>query len=251
MPKKQNYKNKKSNGKPKKKNYNYKKSKTAQRSDFVEQKINQTPERQFTLNGAGSLIVPDCFEFAVQGTAQNQISGRYLFSKWLTMKCLIDYTTIKHEPLPMSYVITQGWCKVNLNPTPPATPGAPFDLETNALQNHVASYFERGYSNVLGNGDVRNIQIIKQFKVNGYGIELTDTDGSKITMRQPKLLKFKWSPMRKIRYQHCKDATNHTFLQCNQENWIPFINFQYSALPHTGEHYPTVNVISTHYYTDA
>lgn len=221
------------------------------RSPFTENKINQTPEQSFTLNSANSLIVPDCFEFAVQGSAQNEMTGRYLFSKWVTTKALIDFALCTAEPSPLSYVVTQGWCKLNLNPDPPTTPGAPFPIEADELQQHVANYYERGYANVLGNGDVKNFKIIKRYKIDGKGVNITGSTGADITVRQPRLLKFKWAPMRKIRYNHCVNTAGTTFLQCNQENWIPFINIQFCGIAHTGEHFPNMNTISTHYFTDS
>ena len=131
----------------------YRKAVAASRQPFVEVKAKET-ESQYALSNAMVVHIPDAFEFMTQGDASNQISGRWIFSKWLKQKILLDYTDNNTDTLPVTYKMVQGWCKINLNPMPDVTtPQGPLPVEQTALQEHVARYLLAAYEDDLAFGD--------------------------------------------------------------------------------------------------
>ena len=114
MPAKRNYRKKRPTRK-----YQRKKI-AAARAPFVEVKQKES-EGQYSLAAANTTHIPDAFEFMTQGDTSNQMSGRWIFSKWLKQKMLISFTDNNTDHLPITYKMIQGWCKINLNPLPDVT----------------------------------------------------------------------------------------------------------------------------------
>ena len=90
------------------------------RQPYVETKYKES-EGNYSLINGNSTHVPNCFEFMSQGDLRSQINGRWIFSKWLTQKILVDFSPCMNIAVPITYNLIYGWLKVNLNPLPSAT----------------------------------------------------------------------------------------------------------------------------------
>lgn len=251
MPKK--YKKTK---KPVTKKYQRKKM-AIQRMPFVEQKYKETPANPAPLmhlaNGV-TVMVPDSFEFMEQGDQINQMSGQWIYSKWLTTKMIVDYQPCVTDATPMSFILIQGWIKNNLNPLQEVTPVTP--LSTTALQQHVANIVSKAYEDPLGTGDARQIKVIKKINVVSNPRTLVNAAGVQKINRQNKLINLKWNVQRKIRYQRQFTIDEHGahihYMQCNTKNWIPFIAFQRAPTDVSPlSAYPQVHYKNRHYFTDS
>lgn len=252
MPK--NYKKKKSKITKK-----YQRKKMAdKRMPFVEQKYKETPNTPAgiapTMNLVGQqlLNVPDTFEFMEQGDSSSQISGRWIYSKWLTSKLLIDYTPCTNVPAPLTFILLQGWVKINLNPELPATNTAIGPLPKTSLQSHISKVLASAYEDPLGTGDARRIQIIKKQVLYSRPVTVVGPDGHSQVHRSNKLIDLKWNVQRKIRYNHCFEAGPVPYMQCNTGNWVPFICFKRAPTDTVSlSAYPKVHFKHRHYFTDS
>lgn len=225
----------------------------AARQPFVEVKQKES-ESQYSLSSIMTVHIPDAFEFMTQGDASNQMSGRWIFSKWLKQKILVDFTDNNTDTLPVTYKMVQGYCKINLNPLPdPANPQGPIPVTTAALQEHVARYLLAAYEDDLAFGDKRRFKIMKTKYVTSNPRILEQPDGTAICFRQNLRFNFNWDIMRKIRYNACTDPVSHTdFFQCNTRNWIPFVMWHKNPAGNTESgSYPTITQTSKHWFTDA
>jgi len=250
MPRRKNYAKKK----PRITKKPQRKKMTIARQPYVETKFVES-EGSYNLNGTGSVHVPDCFEFATQGDRRDQIQGRWIFSKWMTQKMLINFTPCVAEPYPMSYTMIHGWLKINLNPTPdPLAPDGPLSVARTALQGHVSSYLRAAYEDPLAFGDTKRIQVLSRKFIHGNPRIITnDGSGTTENFRPNQFHTLKWSPMRKIRYNHCTDPDDgdSPFMQCNTGNWIPFVYFKATPQNVDPRNYPEIQYSSRHWFTDS
>lgn len=228
------------------------------RQPFVEQKYKETanvaPGVAPTFNLASQTVVnvPDTFEFMSQGDSNSQINGRWIYSKWLTTKMLVDYTPCSNEPIPLTYIMLQGWCKLNLNPDLPNTNVAIGPLVKTALQTHVSKVVASAYEDPLGTGDARRLKIIKRVVLKSEPRTLVQPDGHSTVFRSNKIQSLKWDVQRKIRYNHCFEAGPLPYMQCNTGNWIPFIAFQRAPTDTVAlTAYPKIHFKHRHYFTDS
>jgi hypothetical protein len=224
---------------------------SAMRQPIVECKYSET-EGDYNLINGNSTHIPNCFEFATQGDGRGDITGRWIFSKWLTQKLLIDFTPCADIAIPVTYNLIHGWLKLNLNPEPNlATPEGPFLIEQGDLQEHTAKYLQAAYEDPLAFGDKKRIKILGKKLIRGNPRVVEDANGRNLNFRQNQLITLKWTPMRKIRYNHCKDEDNVTFMQCNTGNWVPFVFWQQNPQTTTLAAYPYIKHSSRHWFTDS
>ena len=228
------------------------KSQVLVRQPYVETKMKDSAGA-YNLNSGSSLHIPDCFEFMEQGDLNYQITGRWIMSKWLTQKMVIDFTPCVSEPYPMTYTMIHGWCKINLNPDLDDTnPQGPIPVEMDALQTHVSKYLRAAYENPLSFSDKRRFKILSQKYITGNPRIITnDGSGTTENFRQNQYHVFKWTPMRKIRYNHCIAADDTTFMQCNTGNWIPFIFFNQTPTDNDPRNFPQIKYATRHWFTDS
>ena len=186
------------------------------RQPYVETKYKES-EGNYNLISGATTHIPDCFEFMEQGDTRSTISGRWIFSKWLTQKLMIDFTPCVDEPHPITYTLMHGWLKINLNPQPdPTTPQGDIPVEETALQAHVSNYLRAAYEDPLAFGDKKRIKILSKRFIRGDPRIITnDGSGTTENFRQNQLHTLKWTPMRKIRYNHCVNANGDKFMQCS------------------------------------
>lgn len=246
------------------KKYQRKKT-TIARMPFVEQKVRETSNTAqgvapiMNLSSNVTVMVPDSFEFMSQGDTASSMSGRWLYSKWLTSKLLVDYQPCIQEMSPLTLIMYQGWCKLNLNPTLPTNGGVIPSLSTTALQTHVAQVFAAAYEDPLGTGDARRLKILRKQVLYSSPRTLVQPDGHSEAFRSNKMINLKWDVQRKIRYNHCQtgpapgvSGNGTPFIQCNTGNWVPFIAFRRAPTDTTAlAHYPAVHYKHRHYFTDA
>ena len=223
------------------------------RMPFVEQKRREG-NGYFNLNTTSQTWIPDVFEFMEQGDTAATMSGRWLYSKWLNVNMLMDFSSNTTDTVPLSYRIMHGWCKVNLNPMPLTT--GPILLDPQALQAHVAAILNGAYEKPLAIGDARRLKILSNRYMNSNPRILEkDTAGTftPTVFRSNQIRKFKWTIQRKIRYNHCEYGSPPVpFMQCNSGNWVPFIHFiknPTGATPSAA--YPKCTFNSIHYFTDS
>lgn len=230
----------------------YRKAMAQARQPFVEVKQKET-EGQYALSATNTLHIPDAFEFMRQGDSSSEMSGRWIFSKWLKQKMLIDYTDNNTDHLPITYKMIQGWCKINLNPLPDAsTPEGPLPVEQTDLQTHVSKYLNAAYEDDLAFGDKRRFKILKTKFIASNPRILEQSDGTAVCFRQNLRINLTWTPMRKIRYNACVDNAGATFFQCNTKNWVPFVYFQKNPAGNTpSTSFPVITQTTKHWFTDA
>lgn len=241
------YYKKKSNKPTKKK---YRKKISAARQPFVEQK-RRSSTGTITLNDTSTTLVPDSFEFTEQGDTAHTISGRWIYSKWINMNVLYDFTDVETDTIPQSYRVIQGWCKSNLNPTP-ILAGAGV-LDPAALGSHVKGILDLAYQTPLDFGDKKRIQIIKDYTLMSTPLLLLEGASGHKVFRKNVTANYKWNIQRKIRYNHQTFGTPGVpYMQCNMGNWIPFIHFIRNPTGATASAtYPKMHQKSIHYFTDS
>lgn len=252
MPRPRKYN--KNSKKPKITYKNQRRKQAIARMPFVEQKFKETPQTgagvapTYQLANGIVVNVPDVFEFMEQGDTIDKINGRWIYSKWLTAKMMVDYTQCLHEAVPMSFIMLQGWCKSNLNPgTPSTTP-----LAQTALQQHVANIVANAYEDPLGTGDAKNLVILKKQYLKSAPRTLVDGSANQTIFRSNKSINLKWTISRKIKYNHQVDAGPHPYMQCNENNWIPFVAWLRAPTDvHSLAAYPKIHYKYRHYFTDA
>lgn len=228
------------------------------RMPFVEQKYKETANvgagiaPTFNLGAQLVVNVPDVFEFMSQGDTASTISGRWIYSKWLTTKMLIDYSPCSNIPNPLTFIMLQGWCKLNLNPELPNTNTAIGPLLKTALQSHVSKIVASAYEDPLGTGDSRRLKILSKRILVSKPVTVVAQDGHSQVHRSNKIQQVKWTVQRKIRYNHCFEAGPLPYMQCNTGNWVPFIAFQRAPTDTAVlAAYPKVHFKHRHYFTDS
>jgi hypothetical protein len=250
MPARKNYKKK-----PRPTRKNQRKKQAIMRMPFVEQKRRESTG-YFNLNSTATTWIPDAFEFTEQGDTAATISGRWLYSKWLTVNALFDFTGNTTDTVPLSYRVMHGWCKVNLNPNPTEASPGPINLDPVALTTHVGAILNAAYEKPLAFGDMRRIKLLSNQYINSNPRILEkDVAGSFVpqVFRANQIKKYKWTIQRKIRYNHMTFGDPETpYMQCNSGNWVPFIHFiknPTGATPSAA--FPKFSHNSIHYFTDA
>lgn len=223
------------------------------RMPFVEQKRREG-NGYFNLAANSVTWIPDVFEFMEQGDTASTMSGRWLYSKWVNVNMLFDFSGETTDTVPLSYRVIHGWCKVNLNPMP--TTSGPIVLDPLQLQYHVAAILNGAYEKPLAFGDKRRIKILSNRYVNSNPRILEkDVAGSftPTVFRANQVRKFKWTVQRKIRYNHMTHGDPAVpYMQCNSGNWVPFLHFiknPTGATPSAA--YPKMVFNSIHYFTDS
>lgn len=256
----------KKTGQPRKPIYKaQRKQRASSRMPFVEQKqkdeVLQSTQMTDLLQSGGQIYVPKNFTQMTQGDAQDQITGRWIYSKWLSTKMTLSYDAMVDYNFPFNIMCRYGWVKMNLNPSdhvsgtvPPATPLA---VEIGDLERHVKNVLVHNFNpTTLLPQKARDVLIIKEFMVKNSPRILEDsTAGDITTFRNDKHLTFKWSPQRKIQYQKCQNAAGTQFFECNQKNWIPFVQFLHVPAGNEAEpgqtELPRYAVGTRHYFTDS
>lgn len=225
------------------------------RQPYVETKFKES-DVTYNLSGAVTHI-PDCFEFMEQGDLRSQITGRWIFSKWMTQKLLIDFTPCVTEPYPITFNMMHGWLKINLNPQPdPANPSGPLPVAQTELQAHVSNYLRSAYEDPLAFGDTKRIKILSRKFIRGNPRIITnDGSGTTENFRQNQYHVLKWTPMRKIRYNHCVEEVQGgddvEFMQCNTGNWVPFVYFHMNPQNANVRNFPQIKASTRHWFTDS
>lgn len=65
---------------------------------------------------AKCIVVPNLWERMVQGFDDDQMVGRQIAAKWLTMKMLFDFSDMRNEALPYELQVHYGFLRNSLNP---------------------------------------------------------------------------------------------------------------------------------------
>jgi hypothetical protein len=235
------------------------------RQPFVEQKqkdeVIDSATMTTILDQGGHVYVPQNWTQMTQGDQMDQINGRWIYSKWLVTQMTVSYDQMKDYNFPFNMKCRYGWVKLNLNPSvsvagslPPATPLA---VEIGDLERHVLNVLKHNFNpTTLLPQKARDVLVIKEFVIKNNPRLLEDATSTSITtFRNDKHLSFKWSPQRKIQYQKCQNSAGQQFFECNQKNWIPFVQFLHVPAgtedhPQSTE-LPKLAVGTRHYFTDS
>jgi len=237
---------------------------SALRSPLVEQKRNEiyslTPSPLFTDALSTTLWIPNSWEFMEQGVENNEMIGVQLFSKWLTAKMLVDFTALREYSAPYQLRVVQGYCK--LPPNPDFTEiGTWRDSD---LQTHTLSVVKEEFTSILHQADKSRVKILKDFTINpSVNVAQVPTSGTPpttfVTMnhRKNRVLDFKWTMMRKIKYQSYDNAGTPKMSPL-RDVWIPFVFFIRDPLSQKKSGgaaqpvpSPDISMSQKHYYTDA
>jgi hypothetical protein len=228
------------------------------RAPFVESKHKDellSEQRMFQSTDTSYLYVPENFTNMVQGDAMDEISGRWIYSKWIATKMAMSFSGADQYNFPINLRVRHGWIKLNLNPTSVDSESR-LQVTSTALKEHVLAVLENNYDDsTLLPIKARDVVTLSDKIVKNNPRILEDAQGT-TTFRNDQHLSFKWSPQRKIQYQKCLFTdTGATTFQCCQKNWIPFVVFSYvqagtEARP-TDSEMPKVNIGTRHYFTDS
>jgi hypothetical protein len=208
------------------------------------------------VDGGGQVFIPHPFTFATQGDGQDQINGRWIYSKWITTQMTLSYDRMVDYNFPYNIRCRYGWVKLNMNPSE-TQGGLVGPIALNDLDLHVRDILKNNFDDsTLLPQKARDVLTLGDFMIKNNPRILEDsTSGDITTFRNDKHLKFKWSPQRKIQYQKCITSAGTEFLQCNQKNWIPFVSFKHvpggsEDGPRT-EELPQFKTGTRHYFTDS
>jgi len=232
------------------------------RMPFVEQKQKDELIDSFTmttiLDQGGYVYIPKNFTQMTQGDAMDQINGRWIYSKWLATKMTMSFDQMSTYNFPFNMRCRYGWIKMNLNPSVGAgglIPD-PISVEIGDLETHVLNVLKQSYNpTTLLPQKARDVLLLGDFVVKNNPRILESGAGDITTFRNDQHLSFKWSPQRKIQYQKCQNQAGTQFFECNQKNWIPFVQFVHilagnEDAPRPSE-LPRLAIGTRHYFTDS
>lgn len=237
---------------------------SALRSPLVEQKRNEiyslTPSALFTDALSTTLWIPNSWEFMSQGTEQNEIIGVQIFSKWLTAKMLVDFEPLRGYSAPYQLRVVQGYCK--MPPNPDLTEVGSWRAAD--LQTHTLSIVKEEFTSILHQADKSRVKILKDFTLNPtVTVAQIPTSGTPpttwVTMnhRKNRVLDFKWTMMRKIKYTSY-DNNGDPQMSPLRNVWIPFVFFIRDPLLQLESDSetnpvpsPFISMSQKHYFTDA
>ena len=234
------------------------KAQSSVRQPFVEQKHKDellSDQRMFQGTDTSYVYVPSNFTDMEQGDQIDQMTGRWIYSKWLTTKMSMSFSGSDQYNYPINLRVRHGWIKLNLNPTEEVSAGVLL-LSDSALHAHVKAVLENNYDDsTLLPIKARDVITLSD-KIVKNNPRVLEGAASITTFRNDQHLSFKWSPQRKIQYQKCASgATAVPFFQCNQKNYVPFVCFSYvqagTESPPTDSEMPLLNIGTRHYFTDS
>lgn len=238
------------------------KTRAKSRMPFVEQKqkdeLLSSATMDTLLQPGGKVYVPKNFTQLTQGDTMDSMSGRWIYSKWISSKMTMSFDQMSGYNFPFNIRCRYGWIKLNLNPaTGLSVSGAqPLALEVGDLENHVLDVLKATYNpSTLLPQKARDVLTLGDFTIKNNPRILEGASGDITTFRNDKHLTFKWSPQRKIQYQKCENSAGQQFFECNQKNWIPFVQFVHVPAgnedPPRENELPRLAVGTRHYFTDA
>ena len=230
------------------------------RAPFVESKHKDEllSEQRMFQTDTSYLYVPENFTNMEQGDSMDQMSGRWIYSKWIATKMSMSFSGADQYNYPINLRVRHGWVKLNLNPTAVQSTNR-LIVGLDALKGHVRQVLENNYDDsTLLPIKARDVVTLSD-KIVKNNPRVLEGAASITTFRNDQHLSFKWSPQRKIQYQKCAPTDDapesDTYFQCNQKNWIPFVVFTYvqagAESPPTASEMPIVNVGTRHYFTDS
>lgn len=196
-------------------------------------------------------ITPDCYLYAKQGSAANEMVGDSLYSRYLTTKVQFrfpqnDGTSPGSALLiraPYEVIVYQGWIKDKVAATDYSVP-LKTEMTNAIIQNHVdqrlSAFWDKTSNRLEFNEKMEGIKIIRRLKikpdhshavnyqsVTGTNVWRSDTNVSLAGFLEkggpPDVYKtFKWNTKRKLHYQESEnlEGTNDHYI--NRE-WIPFL----------------------------
>jgi len=238
------------------------KTRAKARMPFVEQKQKDEKIDSFNLttilDQGGYVYVPKNFTQLTQGDTMDSMSGRWIFSKWIATKMTMSFDQMSGYNYPFNLRCRYGWIKLNLNPSTSAGGiiPTPLAVEIGDLEAHVLNVLKQSYDpTALLPQKARDVLLLGDFLVKNNPRILEGSSGAITTFRNDKHLSFKWSPQRKIQYQKCQNGAGTQFFECNQKNWIPFVQFLHvpagnEDAPRADE-LPKLAIGTRHYFTDS
>ena len=238
------------------------KQRAKSRMPFVEQKhkdeLIASTTMDTLLQSGGLVYVPKNFTQLTQGDTMDSMSGRWIYSKWLSTKMTMSFDQMSGYNFPFNIRCRYGWIKLNLNPSTSAggVIPTPLAVEIGDLEAHVKNVLKQSYDpTTLLPQKARDVLLLGDFLVKNNPRILESGAGDITTFRNDKHLTFKWSPQRKIQYQKCQNAAGTQFFECNQKNWIPFVQFVHVPAgnedPPRDNELPRLAVGTRHYFTDS
>ena len=167
--------------------------------------------------------VPTTWLSMKRGFNESEMVGRDIFLKWLHVKHRLSWSNVQNQQWKyrVRVRVMHGWIMLP-GCVPDGTPGSP-EYKTDYLQE-VKNVLKVEMSKVLAGPDKTKVRILSDRMVTrGGSFSAIDSGGTVIVPRRSHDIHFKWSPMRKIRYDQAVYGEPATFRpEPSVGQWIPF-----------------------------
>ena len=205
---------------------------TAQRAPLVECKKKEieptTPSQEYTLAtsipygtvapASAFVRVPDVWKEMQRGTDADQMVGRDMFLKWLHVKKRLSFAHLGMLNFPYRVRVRciHGWVML---------PGfTPEEGENTDYLQEVKNVIDQEFSKVLAGPDKSKVRVLSDRTITRGTYSVIDGQANVQVPRRSEDLHFKWSPMRKVRYDQYKVGTDPKVYipEPTAGLWIPF-----------------------------
>ncbi len=162
--------------------------------------------------------VPEVWQKMQRGIDPDQMVGRDLFLKWLHVKKRLSFAHIGMLEFPYRVRVRciHGWVML-----PGFTPAAGDNTD---YEQEVRNVIDQEFSKILAGPDKSKVRVLSDRTITRGTYSVIDGQANVQVPRRSEDLHFKWSPMRKVRYdQELKGSNPKEFLpEPTAGLWIPF-----------------------------
>ena len=159
--------------------------------------------------------IPATWNKMTRGLNDDQMVGKDLFAKWLHVKVRVSFNHSTSLFGRMRLRVMHGWVML---------PGCvPDGGENTNFLGDATKILKEEFGKILAGPDKTKVRLLSDRWLTRSPITGIDAVASVKTSRLPMDYHFKWSPMRKIRYdQEDVDVSGRFFPSPNEGLWIPF-----------------------------
>ena len=241
--------------KPKKKIYKSSRTRIARkvsaRAPMVETKafevLSTGANPNISIVDGSNILVPIAYTQLQRGYNDNEMIGRSIFSKYLTVKLEFDMNSLSANTKPVEIVLRWGWVTARMNENEATTPGALATTQANIV-THVTQQVSKILQNKLEfSPKLEGVRVLGQHRLRQFTHDSFVDD--KVALQYKTIT---WKPMRKVTYT--TGATNTALSQSNTQfpnrSWIPFIAVHAVGVE-TATTAPTMASAMKHWFSDS
>jgi hypothetical protein len=194
-----------------------------------------------------NILVPIAYTQIERGINDNQMIGRSIFSKYLTVKLEFDMNPLAANTHPVELVLRWGWVTARMNENAATTPGSAAVTQANIV-THVTQQVSKILQNKLEfSPKLEGVKVLGQHRLRQFTNDSFVDD--KVALQFKTIT---WKPMRKVTYT--TGANNTALSQSNTQfpnrSWIPFISVHAVGVA-TAESAPTMASAMKHWFSDS